>query len=335
MAAEFNSAADVDCCDLTFIRGTGNVVVVRTVVTVPTFIDSRLKPKTYDYMTSKDLTNLSGRIGVSWQPQDDRNYYLSYAKGYKGPGADMETGVLPEEALTDPEIANAFEAGFKGRVGERFNLNIAAFLTKLDDFQQNATIPEVFPSRTVLQNIGDVRSAGVETDIGFQVTDQLSLSGSVTYLDSKYTSGVFNCYSGQTAALGCNVANGSQTLQSLDGLQTDLSPKWKYRLEGNYNRSITNSLDGYANLAWIYQTDIQYDPAQDPYVHLDAYGLLDFTVGVASKTGRYTVEIFGKNILDKWYPATLGDSRTYAIGYFGPSRGQEAYYGMRVRINLL
>jgi iron complex outermembrane receptor protein len=248
----------------------------------------------------------------------------------------MEFNVLPDEALTDPEIANAFEAGFKGRFGEKFDLYIAAFLTKLDDFQQNATIPEVFPSRTVLQNIGDVRSAGVETDIGFQVTDQLSLSGSVTYLDSKYTSGVFNCYSGQTAALGCNVANGSQTLQSLDGLQTDLSPKWKYRLEGNYNRSITNSLDGYANLAWMEQTGMNFDSNQDPNNYLvGGYGLLDFAVGVASKTGRYTVEIFGKNILDKWYPATLGNAPPYGLQDFGPSRGQEAYYGMRVRINLL
>jgi len=335
-AANTNISSAVNASeDLTFIRGTGHVVVVRNVVTVPTFIDSRLKPKTYDYMTSKDVTNLSGRIGVSWQPQDNRNYYLSYARGYKGPGADMEFNVLPDEALTDPEIANAFEAGFKGRFGERFDLYIAAFLTKLDDFQQNATIPEVFPSRTVLQNIGDVRSAGVETDIAFQVTDQLSLSGSLTYLDSKYTSGVFNCYSGQTADLGCNVVTVARTLQSLAGVQTDLSPKWKYRLEGNYNRSITDSLDGYANLAWMYTSGMKFDTNQDPTIFLDGYGLLDFAVGVASKTGRYTVEVFGKNILDQWYPATLGDSRTFAIGYFGPSRGQEAYYGMRVRINLL
>jgi len=321
--------------DLTIIRGTGHVVVVRNVVTVPTFIDTRLAPKTQDYMTSKDVTNLSGRIGVRWQPQEDRNYYLSYARGYKGPGADLETNVLPDEALTDPEIANAFEAGFKGRFGERFDLNIAAFLLKLDDFQQGATIPGAFPTRTLLQNIGDVRSAGVETDIVFQVTDQLNLSGSVTYLDSKYTSGLFNCYLGQTAALGCNVVRGATTLQSLEGLQTDLSPEWKYRLEGNYNRSVTDSLDGYASLAWMYQSGMKFDSNQDPNIFLDGYGLLDFAVGVASKTGRYTVEIFGKNILDKWYPATLNTAPPYGWQDYNPSRGQEAYYGMRVRVNLL
>jgi len=321
--------------DLTYIRGTGHVVVVRNVVTVPTFIDTRLVPNAYDYMTSKDLTNLSGRIGVSWQPQDNRNYYLSYARGYKGPGADMEFNVLPDEALTDPEIANAFEAGFKGRFGERFDLYIAAFLTKLDDFQQNATVPGEFPTRSVLQNIGDVRSAGIETDVVFQVTDQLSLSGSVTYLDSKYTSGLFNCYLGQTADLGCNVVTGATTLQSLVGRQTDLSPKWKYRLEGNYSQSITDSLDGYANLAWMYQTGVQFDPGQDPNVFQDGYGLLDFAVGVASKTGRYTVEVFGKNILDQWYPASLESPPIFGTQLFNPIRGQEAYYGMRVRINLL
>ena len=321
--------------DLTYIRGTGHVVVVRNVVTVPTFVDTLLAPKLHDYMTSKDVNNLSGRIGVRWQPQEDRNYYLSYARGYKGPGADMETGVLPEEALTDPETANAFEAGFKGRFGEKFDLNMAAFLLKLDDIQQSAAVPGSFPSRAVLRNIGDVKSAGVETDIGFQVTDELSLSGSVTYLDSKYTSGLFACYVGQTADLGCNVVSGATTLQSLEGRQTESSPEWKYRLEGNYDRSVTERLDGYASLAWVYQTDIQYDPAQDPYVHLDAYGLLDFTVGVASKTGRYTVEIFGKNILDQWYPASMESPRAFGLSMFAPIRGQEAYYGMRVRINLL
>jgi len=321
--------------DLTIIRATGHVVVARNVVTVPTLVDTLLAPKLHDYRTSKDLTNLSGRIGVSWQPQDDRNYYLSYARGYKGPGADMETGVLPEEALTDPEIANAVEAGFKGRFGGKFDLNMAAFLTRLDDVQQSAAVPGSFPTRAVLRNMGDVRSAGVETDIAFQVTDELSLSGSVTYLDSKYTSGLYNCYVGQTADLGCNVVTGATTLQSLKGVRTESAPKWKYRLEGNYNRSITDSLDGYANLAWIYQTDIQYDPGQDPFVHLDGYGLLDFAVGVASKTGRYTVEIFGKNILDQWYPASMESPRTFGHSMFAPTRGQEAYYGMRVRINLL
>jgi len=321
--------------DLTFIRGTGHVVVERNVVTVPTFVDTLLAPKLQDYRTSKDLTNLSGRIGIRWQPQDDRNYYLSYARGYKGPGADMETGVPPDEAITDPEIANAFEAGFKGRFAEKFDLNVAAFLMKLEDFQQNATVPGAFPTRSVLQSIGDVRSAGVETDIAFQLTDQLSLSGSVTYLDSKFTSGLFNCYVGQTADLGCNVVTGATTLQSLDGVRTDLSPKWKYRLEGNYNRSVTDRLDGYVNLAWMYQTGVQFDTGQDPYTFMEGYGLLDFAVGVASKTGRYTVEIFGKNILNQWYPASLESGRIFGLQLYNPIRGQEAYYGMRVRINLL
>jgi iron complex outermembrane receptor protein len=69
---------------------------------------------------------ISGTAGFQWQPTDDTNLYLRYARGYKAGGfiasANMAPGVYAE-----PEYLDSSELGWKQTFGGRFQLNSAVF----------------------------------------------------------------------------------------------------------------------------------------------------------------------------------------------------------------
>ncbi len=324
--------------NLTYTRVTGDVIVVPNVVNTPLTIDSRdytQFPLTLNFLSKRTFDNVSGRIGTSWQPNDNYNYYISLARGYKGPSADMDFGATADLAITDEELATSIEGGFKGIFGGVHTVSFATYFTKIEGLQANASIPGAFPPRTVLRNIGDLESYGAETDFVFRVTENFDLNGSVAYTHARMTSGLFNCYTGQTAAEGCNVTVGTQTFQSLEGALMTTAPDWKYRIAGYYSLPLADMpWDGYANVSWTWQDEQLYQINQHPVVLGKPYGLVDFAIGVESKSGRYNIEVFGKNALSQWYPGELQTTLPlYGQQLFQPSRGQHAYFGARVRVN--
>lgn len=339
LLSPINYVSGVRNSDLTYIRATGDVFVVPNVLNQPlTFntVDYTLFPLRVNFQTKRTFDNVSGRIGLSWQPTDDSNYYMSLARGYKGPSADMDFGATIDSAITDEELATSIEGGFKGTLADRHTVSFATYYTKIDGLQANAGIPGAFPARTVLRNIGDLESYGAEADFVFRVTDNFNLNGSIAYTHSRMQSGLFDCYVNQTAALGCNVTVGTGTFQSLEGKTPVTAPDWKYRIAGYYFLPLADMpWDGYVNVSWNWQDRQQYDVSDDPNTLGKAYGLLDFAVGVESKSGRYNVELFGKNARNQWYPGSLSaTNQSQGLALWQGARGQHSYFGMRVRVNL-
>lgn len=326
---------------LTYILMNGDTIVVPNVVNQPLTLDTgnrAMFPLVVDLDLHETFNNLSGRVGFSWQPTDQQHYFISAARGYKGPSADLDFGAAVAPFATE-ELATSFEAGFKGTFGDGHTLGLAVFTTKIEDLQQNTSVPGAVPPQTLLQNIGDLRSSGADMDFVFRVTDNFDLSGTVAYVHARMLSGNFACYGGQTAAEGCDVVltPGSDPVQDLSGLQPVNAPDWRYRIAGYYSLLLADMpWDGYANASWTWQDEQVYEMTGDPMQIGKPYGLLDFTVGVEAKSGSYNVEIFGKNALDNWYPGTIGSTAPlYAEQLFIATRGQHAYFGMRVRVNLL
>ena len=325
---------------LTYVLVNGDTIVVPNVLNQPLTLNTGNNaqyPKAVDLDVGETYDNLSGRVGLSWQPTDQQHYFISAARGYKGPSADMDFNAVVN-AIADEELATAFEGGFKGKFGDGHTFGLGVYTTKIDDLQQNTSVPGAVPPQTILSNIGDLRTYGFDTDFVFRVTDNFDLSGSIAYTHARMLSGNFACYSGQTDADGCNIvlAPGSNPVQSLEGLQPVNAPDWRYRVAGYYSLPLADMpWDGYANMSYTWQDEQVYEMTGDPFQIGKPYGLLDFTLGMEAKSGRYLVEVFGKNALNNWYPGTIGStSPLYAKQLFIATRGQHAYFGLRVRVNL-
>jgi iron complex outermembrane receptor protein len=322
--------------DITYIRADGTTVIIPNVVDTAISVDSRddvAFPLTRAFSVSQSYDDLSGRLGVRWHPRDNLSLYASVARGYKGPSGDISRRSSADTAIVDPENATSTEVGLKGQfLDDRLNLGVSVFAMTVTDLQQTALIPGT--TDTLLFNVGDQSSTGMEVDFTALVTERFTISGSLAFLNSEYDDVVFDCYPGQTAEQGCNVVVDGTTLQSLDGKQTVRSPDLRYRIAGDYVIPLASMpFDFYAQLAWNWTDDQQARFNQDPLTRVSSYERLDMALGIAEKDGRYDISVFGKNLTDDWREGTLSSAGIIGRVFFTPVRDQEAYYGVRARFN--
>ncbi|ODU22323.1 MAG: TonB-denpendent receptor [Sphingomonas sp. SCN 67-18] len=141
---------------------------------------------------------LTGRFVVDWAPQvaftDDTLIYASYARGYKGgganpPGIDANPAQLqffPQPATFRPESVNAFEIGMKNTLaGGRLTLNANAFLSDYTDYQVSQIV-----DRMALNENFDAKTWGAELEVAWRPTPRLRLNGNLGYLDTRIAKGM-------------------------------------------------------------------------------------------------------------------------------------------------
>ncbi len=120
----------------------------------------------------------TGTAVVSWKPTPALLTYISYAKGYKAGGYNLDrsdlggvNGVLTPRSNADAsglrfnsEKVNNYEVGAKLNL-HRFTLNVAAFREEFKDFQLNTFNGSIF----VVQNIEACKDSlnGQDSDNGF------------------------------------------------------------------------------------------------------------------------------------------------------------------------
>jgi iron complex outermembrane receptor protein len=154
------------------------------------------------YPASPDIAQkwgrLTGRFVVDWAPQlgftDGTLIYASYARGYKGgganpPGIDANPQYLqffPQPATFRPESVNAFEIGMKNTfAGGRLTLNANAFLYDYTDYQVSQIV-----DRMALNENFNAKSWGAELEIAWRPTQRLRFNGNLGYLGTRIADGM-------------------------------------------------------------------------------------------------------------------------------------------------
>jgi iron complex outermembrane receptor protein len=278
----------------------------------------------------------SGRIGASWDVHDALNLYVSASRGFVGSGVNFGRSATYDNSILDPSISTAYELGTKSTFFDNsLRLNGAIFWQKIEDLQTSGLIPGTVQTETF--NAGDLTAQGFEADLTWAASTNLTLDFKVTYLDTEISDLEQPCWPGQTAAQGCTILgeDGVAGGTDVDGESGVQAPDWSYRASGRYDIPLTSMpFDLYAAAAYTWQDDIQYKLNQDPLLNQPSYGLLDITLGLEDKQGRYSVSLYGKNVTDEEFLLNW-DSAEAVIGrkYGRISRQAQAYYGIQARYN--
>jgi iron complex outermembrane receptor protein len=287
-----------------------------------------------DFATSKTTNNLSGRAGIQWQPTSATNFYFSYNRGYKGPAADVSRGAAaPDPAtgyspLLKPEIASSFELGAKMHLlDNNVQLSVNLFDETVSNLQQAIVLPSTV---TQLINAGDVKTKGVEFEGRARIMEGLTLDVAATYDDPKYSGDILvGCYPGQTAAQGCNAGR-----QNLDGAQSVNSYKWRYDVGGTYTTPIGDTpldLTLHVGYDWFSSSPQRVDT--DPLLREPSHGLLDASVTLARHTGKWALQVFGKNLTNDFYYGSLvnvDNTISRVSGYL--NRDYKRYIGLKFTV---
>ncbi len=193
----------------------------------------------YEQRTGRYATgaahDFSPRIALNWKPNDDTSIYASVSKGYKPAGgqANPDSGLGGSSSFGREQLWNYEIGGNAYLLDRRLLIQGALFYMDWKDFQftsrqtlcvlaATGEIVIVTPgldlslcSRQLqadsVTNLPKARSKGFELGVTARVTNDLTVGGSVGYLDAKYIEGE-GLVGGQ--------------LVSLDGRRIGNSPRW-------------------------------------------------------------------------------------------------------------
>ncbi len=251
----------------------------------------------FETATRKD-DDVIPSLEVSFAVSDDINTYVSYREGFKAGGyslANPPLGVTSDFIQAfDPETVDAFELGAKGSfLDGRLNVNAAIFRMEYEDRQ----VSTLAASNSLTQNVGNAAtstSQGLEVDFVAQVSEQFSLKGAFSFLDSQFDSfPTAPCYNGQTEALGCMGGR-----QDLSGHVTTFAPDFSGSLTASYDVNLGDMvLTIEPN---VYYTD-DYFTISNFYPESEQSGFAKFNlrIALAPESAQWEVALVGRNLNDK------------------------------------
>jgi outer membrane receptor protein involved in Fe transport len=266
--------------------------------------------------------NVSGTAKVAYRFSPQLMSYVSYARGYKASGFNLDReliqstlGARDPNTQADPntsfpsETVTSYELGLKTSLLEKTLLfNIAAFAQRFNNFQTTVFTGNAFQSAAVPK----VNSRGADMDVyWFALQRALTLQAGLTYADTKY---------GNFTPTGV-IPTG------LPGNQLSFAPKYSGSLAATYDYPLTGTLKGRASLAGKFNSSYNTGADLNPAKRQGAYTLVNGRFGIGSVNDRWMLELWGENLTDEKYyqviidtlfqPGALngflGDPRTYGV----------------------
>ncbi|HEX3125701.1 MAG TPA: TonB-dependent receptor [Thermoanaerobaculia bacterium] len=236
----------------------------------------------------RTVTRGSGMVGVSWLAwQQDANgvwIFADYRNTYKPAALDFGPEAEPE--ILEPETANSYEIGLKGRHG-RFNWELTGFQM---DFE-NLVVAQEIGGLPALVNAGNERFRGTELELDYRILDDLTARGSYSRHDA-----IFKDY----------VQDFDGVPTQLDGNRLELSPKELAGAELVW--SPDHGLVGFAS--WNHTGERFLNKRNTALA--PAYDL--WSAGLGYRFGTWELRVDGFNLTDERDPVAeseLGDAQYY------------------------
>ncbi len=241
----------------------------------------------------------SGTLKASYRFSPEVFSYASFARGYKGGGYNLDrtqssnglpsggSGVTPILDTSFPaEFVDSYELGLKNTLFNRTVLfNVSAFYQKFTDFQLNTFLGTSFAVRS----IPEVKSKGIDADfLWFTPIKGLMVQSGLTYALTEY--GNQPVPNDPTNALAL-----------LPGSRMSLAPKYSASGSLTYEAPIGDALKARFNIGAKYSSSYNTGSDLFPPKMQKAFTVVNGRVGIGSADERWTVELWGQNLLNEKY----------------------------------
>ncbi|MEZ5689259.1 MAG: TonB-dependent receptor [Caenibius sp.] len=297
--------------------------------------------------------NVSWRFGFDYKATDDVLLYANVSRGYKAGSfpanaSSAYTGALP----VTQEKVTAYEAGFKAGFADGLvQLNAAGFYMDYRDKQVKGKLFDfVFGTLDTLVNVPKSRIWGAEADITVRPTRGLTISGAVTYLNSKVQDFIgYDIFGGVDNDFDSRPGNFDPSgltpnTEDLSGVRLPYTPKWSGSVNVDYRHELENggapffgftvsarsnqsaAIGGEDTTLPVTATNrYRIAPGVGPYPYMiDGYATVDARAGYEAPDGAWKVMVWGKNIFDKYYWTAVIPSSDSSARF----AGRPATYGV-------
>jgi iron complex outermembrane receptor protein len=279
---------------------------------------------TLDAPKSADWSRFTPRVGVEYQMDAQTMLFASYSQGFKS--GTFNPRATANETAADPEIVDSIEFGMKKDWNDVVRTNITAFFIDHKDRQYITVVPDPDDATVLNQWLGNVKGStanGIEAEITYAATDDLTIDFSFGWLDSEIEK-EDNCTVTET-----------EDCQAILGLSN--TPEYTMNISANY---VMDTEYGYfvINGGYYYRDDYRLFEDSD-LLNQEGYGTVNLGVTWESTEGNWYGGLYGKNLTDEEYQvggynfvADNGDG-TYTPG-LGGDNTLIAYYGDPKTIHL-
>ncbi len=298
-------------------------------------------------------SEVTGNVGLQWDPDADTNAYIRFSHGYKPGGFRIGVDTaLTANPYTEKETLNDLEFGLKKNFGRTFQANVAFF----NYWYKNAQIPltivntagGIVQANSVFYNVPKAVSRGVEVETTWQPIDNLQILFNYSYLDSHITKSrgavdpadpaaldpranpigsLAACVAAQatpattdncpTDVFTALTGGGFQLGQDLKGQKLPNAPKHKVALNANYTWDLDDaSVTASATYTWRAS---QYGSIFNrSYTRSPSWDQVDARLTYKPASDKFTAILFVRNLFDTiGYEGGAGAARR--AGYLGPT----------------
>jgi len=241
--------------------------------------------------TQQDDEAVSGTFGFQYQIAPDVMTYLTYSRGFKAGGVNIDNtaagtrlnnpdeipGARPLDPRYKPEYIDGYELGLKTEYADgRARTNFAAFYDEMKDLQ----VAQFLGTQFTIVNAPEATVYGVEIENSFVLTDALTLGLDATWLAE--------------AEFGEHAS-----ILNLSGREFAQAPDLAANLSLNLDQPLSNSLALTGRVGAQY-TGEQYTTTSNDLIR-DAQTEVNLSVGLKSRTSGWSVTAWCQNCSDERY----------------------------------
>ncbi len=264
---------------------------------------------------SLNQDNLSYRASLNWKPYTDTLLYANITRGYKSGSFPTLPGFFATQL--DPigqESVLAYEAGTKFRLAQKFDVTGAGFYYNYHDKQLlGAKTDPVFGVLPALVSIPESHVAGGEVSLIAGPFSGLTIALNGTYVATRVGSNPVN----PTGPFG-NSGN-------FVGQSFPFTPKWQGSANAEYRFSAGQDLTGFGGVEATARSSataalLSGAPAfsrQEASFRIPGYLVVDLRAGVETADEQWRIELFGRNVSDRFYVTGIKKSADFVTQYTG------------------
>ncbi len=247
---------------------------------------------------------------------DDIHGYVSYSEGYRSGGFPARlAGNITALPTFGPEDIRTYEVGMKSEwFDHRLRANLAGFASHYSNIQEAGTNVVLNLPTTI--NAGTANLDGMEAELEALITDKLTVNGSVSWLEDKFSS------------INPTANDGGVPVTLNDRLP--FAPKWKLAAAATYTQPFEDGSALIAQLDGNYTTRVIFSIGNQFHAQQGAVALLNANLTYELPNGKVDLSAGVRNLTDRTYFTNgFDDSRVNGVATNSLAPPREGFVTLR------
>ena len=241
---------------------------------------------------------ISWDLSATYRQSEDVSYYAKIARGFRGPSVQGRLVFGDTISNADSETVLSYEAGVKSELYDnRVRANANVFFYTLED--QQLTIVGGLDNTVALFNADESQGYGFEADIEALVTDNLIVTGGLSYNDTEIKDDLLlspGCGAPCTV-LDPAVDVDGQTFFNISGNSFPNAPEWIANFTARYGMPFQDG-ELYVFTDWSFKGETNFFLYESGEFVEDGYWLGGLRAGWEGNNG-VSVSAFVRNLTDE------------------------------------